>query len=195
MQSKTFALLRACSTPHPRAGEVAGALAGAQDRLVQTEKLAPLGRTRPPASHTKSRTRSIRQQSFGGLRRDSDELRRRLLEPTSTTSCEQRLVRSPEMLEGNLRQSRAARQARRTHRQEHATAFASGFRGASARRYNALVEEESLEPAIMGARREDFGTTSARSRFAAAGEPTYPAGDYAGAPESDSERLLRGDQA
>jgi signal transduction histidine kinase len=134
----------------------------AQDRLVQTQKLASLGQLTAGIAHEIKNPLNF-VNNFSALSAElTDELNDVLKRPHSVTSFG-RSRRIDPRAERQSRKGCPARQARRFHRQEHAAAFARRFRRASATDINALLDE-SLNLAYHGARAEkrEFNITLQR---------------------------------
>ena len=107
----------------------------AQDRLVQTEKLASLGQLTAGIAHEIKNPLNF-VNNFSALSAELiDELNEVLKPATLDDKTARGGRRTDGHAEGQSRQGRAARQARRFDRQEHAAAFARGLRRASARRH------------------------------------------------------------
>ena len=113
-------------------------------------KSSPRLASSPPALPTRSRTLSI-LSTISRPSRSSllTNCERRLPEPTSTTSCGTD-QRDCGYAEGQSRQGRAARQARRFDRQEHAAAFAPGLRRAPAGPISTPSSRRASISPIMG---------------------------------------------
>ena len=107
----------------------------AQDRLVQTEKLASLGQLTAGIAHEIKNPLNF-VNNFSAVSVELiDELREALGRRTPQQQAARRDRRDRRYAARQSRQGRAARQARRRNRQEHAVAFASGLRRAPAGRY------------------------------------------------------------
>ena len=143
----------------------------AQDRLVQTEKLASLGQLTAGIAHEIKNPLNF-VNNFSAVSVELiDELREALAGANLDNKLRAQDQRDCGYAAGQSRQGRAARQARRFHRQEHAAAFASGSGEHRPVDINALVEE-SLNLAYHGARAEKqgFNITLEKSFDPAAGE-------------------------
>ena len=107
----------------------------AQDRLVQTEKLASLGQLTAGIAHEIKNPLNF-VNNFSAVSVELiDELREALYRRTLTRKLRAEISETGGYAARQSRQGRAARQARRRHRQEHAAAFARGLRRAPAGRY------------------------------------------------------------
>ena len=144
----------------------------AQDRLVQTEKLASLGQLTAGIAHEIKNPLNF-VNNFSSVSVELiDELRRGARRRTPRRQAARTEINEiAGYAARQSRQGRAARQARRRDRQEHAAAFAAGLWRARPVDINALVEE-SLNLAYHGARAEKqgFNITLERSFDPAAGE-------------------------
>ena len=138
----------------------------AQDRLVQTEKLASLGQLTAGIAHEIKNPLNF-VNNFSALSAELIDELNEVLEARRARRQDARGDRRTDAhAEGQSRKGRAARQARRLHRQEHAAAFARGLGRARPVDINAIVEE-SLNLAYHGARAEKPGfniTLQARLR-------------------------------
>ena len=107
----------------------------AQDRLVQTEKLASLGQLTAGIAHEIKNPLNF-VNNFSAVSVELiDELREALGGVAPRQQAARRDQRDRRYAARQSRQGRAARQARRRDRQEHAVAFASGVGRAPAGRY------------------------------------------------------------
>ena len=96
----------------------------AQDRLVQTEKLASLGQLTAGIAHEIKNPLNF-VNNFSALSAElTDELNDAAQAGRARRQDARRSRRIDRHAEGQSRKGRAARQARRLHRQEHAAAFA-----------------------------------------------------------------------
>ena len=106
----------------------------AQDRLVQTQKLASLGQLTAGIAHEIKNPLNF-VNNFSGVSTELiDELREALGRMTGDDKTRREIAELHGHFARQSRQDRAARQARGRHRQEHAPALARRFRRASARR-------------------------------------------------------------
>ena len=106
----------------------------AQDRLVQTEKLASLGQLTAGIVHEIKNPLNFVNNFRPSQSNLSTNCGRRLEACTSTANCAQRSARSPIRCKAISTRS-YTRQTRRCDRQEHALALASGLGRAPAGRY------------------------------------------------------------
>ena len=107
----------------------------AQDRLVQTEKLASLGQLTAGIAHEIKNPLNF-VNNFSAVSVELiDELREALGRRAPRQQATRRDQRDRRYAARQSRQGRAARQARRRDRQEHAAALASGLGRAPAGRY------------------------------------------------------------
>ncbi len=169
----------------------------AQDRLVQTEKLASLGQLTAGIAHEIKNPLNF-VNNFSAL---STELIDELNEVLKSAGLDARNSRRDRRTHANAQeQSRkggAARQARRFDRQEHAPTFARGLGRASARRYQ---RDRRGKPQSRLSRRAGGEVrlqhhAQARARSVRRNDRPLPAGDHAGVSQSDFQRLLRRYQA
>ena len=106
----------------------------AQDRLVQTQKLASLGQLTAGIAHEIKNPLNF-VNNFSGVSAELiDELREALADENLETKTS-RDQRDRRYVTGQSRQGRAARKACGCHRQEHAAALARRLGGTSVRRY------------------------------------------------------------
>ena len=169
----------------------------AQDRLVQTEKLASLGQLTAGIAHEIKNPLNF-VNNFSAVSVELiDELREALGSAHLDSKLRAEIGEIADTLQGNL--DKVVQHGKR------ADAIVKNMllhsrQGSGEHRpvdINALVEE-SLNLAYHGARAEKqgFNITLERSFDPAAGEvDLFPAGDHAGAAQPDLERLLRGDEA
>ena len=164
---------------------------------MQTEKLASLGQLTAGIAHEIKNPLNF-VNNFSSLSFELiDELQRRAEAGRARRQDARGDRRTYAYAEGQPRKNRAARQARRFHRQEHALAFARGSGEHRPADINAIVEE-SLNLAYHGARAEKPGfniTLEARLRSGSRHDRPVPAGNYAGISQSDFKRLLCRHQA
>ena len=107
----------------------------AQDRLVQTEKLASLGQLTAGIAHEIKNPLNF-VNNFSALSAElTDELNDVLKSAALSDKIREEVDELTRHAEGQSRKGRPARQARQFHRQEHAAAFARRLRRASARRH------------------------------------------------------------
>ena len=107
----------------------------AQDRLVQTEKLASLGQLTAGIAHEIKNPLNF-VNNFAALSAElTDELNDVLKPATLADKIREEVDELTGTAEGQSAKGGPARQARRLHRQEHAAAFARGLRRAPARRH------------------------------------------------------------
>ena len=107
----------------------------AQDRLVQTEKLASLGQLTAGIAHEIKNPLNF-VNNFSALSAELiDELNELLESAALDDKTREEIDELTQYAQGQSRKGRAARQARRFDRQEHAAAFARGFGRTPARRY------------------------------------------------------------
>ena len=170
----------------------------AQDRLVQTEKLASLGQLTAGIAHEIKNPLNF-VNNFSALSAElTDELNDVLKPVAIGRQGSRRSRRIDRHAEGQSRKGRAARQARRLHRQEHAAAFARRLRRAprllTSMRWSMRA---SISPITARAQKKaKFNVTLQRDFDAGAGTiETISAGDHPRISQSDLERLLCGDQA
>ena len=164
----------------------------AQDRLVQTEKLASLGSS-PPASRTRSRTRSTSSTISHRCRANSSTNSARCSRTRrSTRSAATRSSELTGLLKGNL--DKVVQHGKRAdsivkNMLLHSREGSGEHRPVD---INAVVEE-SLNLAYHGARAEKqgFNITLERAFDPDAGDvDLYPAGDHARPAQPDLQRLL-----
>ena len=168
-----------------------------QDRLVQTEKLASLGQLTAGIAHEIKNPLNF-VNNFSGVSGELiDELREALDRMTGDDKTRAEISRTDGHFAGQSRQDRAARQARRRHRQEYVAAFTRRFGRTSASRrqrprrgepQSRLSRRARREAGLQNQHREVLGSGRRSSRC-------FPARDHTGSPEPDLQRLLRGDQA
>ena len=126
----------------------------AQDRLVQTEKLASLGQLTAGIAHEIKNPLNF-VNNFSAI---SVELIDELREALAGANLERQAARGNQRgcgyAAGQSRQGGAARQARRLDRQEYAVAFAPGLRRAPAHRYQRHCRGKPQSCLSRGASRE-----------------------------------------
>ena len=169
----------------------------AQDRLVQTEKLASLGQLTAGIAHEIKNPLNF-VNNFSAVSVELiDELRVSLSGAHLDNKLRAEINEIADMLQGNLDKVVQHGKRGRLHRQEHAVC--THVQGSGEHRpvdINHLVEE-SLNLAYHGARaeKEGFNITLEQSLdpVSRRGRPV-PAGDHAGIAQSDLERFLRRNQ-
>ena len=183
-----------------QSGELAKSLADlrtAQDRLVQTEKLASLGQLTAGIAHEIKNPLNF-VNNFSAV---STELIDELLEVMQGIQIDAKrrgeIDELAGMLRGNL--DKVVQHGKRAEfdRQEHAAAFASGLWRASAGRYQRPGRGKSQSRLSWRAGRKARLQYHARAvlRPGRRRGGSVPAGDNAGAAQPDLQRLLRGDEA
>ncbi len=169
----------------------------AQDRLVQSEKLASLGQLTAGIAHEIKNPLNF-VNNFSALSRELiDELASVIEVGAARKRAARRGGRADRDHRGQPRQGGSARQAGGFHRQEHAPACAGGLgrsvvgqrqrdgrRGAESR----LSRRAGRKARLQRHDREIAGPGRRRRR-------SLPAGDYARALEFDFQRVLRDEQA
>ena len=131
------AAVRQCGGAHPGTCESRWRIcATAQDRLVQTEKLASLGQLTAGIAHEIKNPLNF-VNNFSALSAELiEELKDVVLGHRDVDERQARGARrNPRLVEEQPRKGRTARQARQLHRQEHVAAFSPGFRRAPPGRY------------------------------------------------------------
>ncbi len=109
-------------------------LRSAQDRLVQTEKLASLGQLTAGIAHEIKNPLNF-VNNFSALSAELIDELNDVLKPVALDNKVRENRRTHAYAEGQSREGRAAWQARRFDRQEHAAAFARGLGRTSPRGY------------------------------------------------------------
>jgi GAF domain-containing protein len=169
----------------------------AQDRLVQTEKLASLGQLTAGIAHEIKNPLNF-VNNFSAVSVELiDELREALGGAHLDDKLRSEIDENRGYAAGQSRQGRATRQARRLDRQEHVVAFASGLRRAPAGRYQRAGRGEPQSRLSWGAGRE-AGLQYHPGPVLRPGRRrgrSVPAGDHAGAAKPHLKRFLRCDKA
>ena len=169
----------------------------AQDRLVQTEKLASLGQLTAGIAHEIKNPLNF-VNNFSALSAELiDELNDVLKPAALDDKTREEIDELTHMLKGNLEKVVAARQARQFDRQEHAPAFARRLGRAPSRRYQRHRRgkpQSRLSRRARGKIRLQYHA-QARSRFRRRHDRPLPAGDHAGFSQPDFKRLLCRHQA
>ena len=170
----------------------------AQDRLVQTEKLASLGQLTAGIAHEIKNPLNF-VNNFSALSGELiDELNELLGSATLDDKAREEIDELTQYAQGQPREGGAARQARRLDRQEHAAAFARGVGRTSARRYQCDRRgkpQSGLSWRAGGEIRPSISRCKRDLDPAAGIDRPLPAGDHAGVSQSHFERLLRRHQA
>ena len=164
----------------------------AQDRLVQTEKLASLGQLTAGIAHEIKNPLNF-VNNFSALSAELiDELNDVLQAGRARRQDAGRDRRTHPYAERQPRKGGAARQARQFDRQEHAAAFARRIGRTPARRHQRHRRGKPQSRLSRRARREIRlqHHAAARPRSGRRHDRPLPAGDHAGVPQSDFERLL-----
>ncbi len=164
----------------------------AQDRLVQTEKLASLGQLTAGIAHEIEESAEFRQQFLGAVG-GIDRRIERCAEAGRTRREDARGDRRTHAhAEGQSGKGGAARQARRFDRQEHAAAFARGIGRAPSRRHQCDRRGEPQPCLSRRARREIRLQRHAAAGLRSGGRHDRPlsAGNHPRVPQFDLERLL-----
>ena len=199
---------RDCDRERAAAQRIAGAtdelskslddLRTAQDRLVQTEKLASLGQLTAGIAHEIKNPLNF-VNNFAALSAELTDEMNDVLKPVDDRPkrSAKKSTRLTGMLKDNLRKGRPARQARQLHRQEHAAAFARGLRRAPARRHQRAGRRKP-QPRLSRRPRREAGLqrqAAARLRCRRRHDRGVSAGNHPRVPQSGLERLLCRDQA
>ena len=136
---------------------------------MQTEKLASLGQLTAGIAHEIKNPLNF-VNNFSALSAELiDEMNDVLETRRARRQDARRSRRIDAAAQGQSRKGRAARQARRLHRQEHAAAFARGLRRAAAGRHQCAGRREPQSRLSRRARRE---SRSSISRCSATSIPT-----------------------
>ena len=164
----------------------------AQDRLVQSEKLASLGQLTAGIAHEIKNPLNF-VNNFSALSASWSTSCGTCSSPPRSTEDARGGRRTHRPAEGQPREGRPARQARRFDRQEHAAAFARRLGRASPRRRQRPRRGEpeprlSRRPRGEGRLQRD---PRPRPRSRGRRRRPLPAGDHARPPEPDRQRLLR----
>ena len=169
----------------------------AQDRLVQTEKLASLGQLTAGIAHEIKNPLNF-VNNFSAVSVELiDELREALSSAHLDSKLRAEIGEIADMLQGNL--DKVVQHGKRAEldRQEHAAAFPSGLRRAPADRYQRPCRGEPQSRLSWSTGRE-AGLQYHYGEILRSGcrrGRSVPAGDYPGAAQLDLERLLRCNEA
>ena len=168
-------------------------LRAAQDRLIQTEKLASLGQLTAGIAHEiKNPLNFI--NNFSALSAELvDELKRGpQASRARTTRCAKKLDEITIAAEGQSGKGRAARQARRLDRQEHALAFARRLGRTSSsgyQRHRRGKPQSRLSRRARGEVRLQHHAAAGFRSHRRHNRPV-PAGNHAGFAQPDLQRVL-----
>ncbi len=169
----------------------------AQDRLIQTEKLASLGQLTAGIAHEIKNPLNF-VNNFSSISVELiDELREALAGANLDDKLRAQVAEVADMLQGNL--AKVVQHGKRAEldRQEHAAAFAPGLRRAPAHRYQRRRRGEPQSRLSRRAGRK-AGLQHHPGTLVRSGRRrgrSVPAGDHPRAAQPDFKRLLRGDQA
>ncbi len=172
-------------------------LSTAQDRLVQTEKLASLGQLTAGIAHEIKNPLNF-VNNFSALSAELiDELNDLLGSAALDDKVREEINELTHMLKGNLEKVVQHGKRAEFDRQEHAAAFARRFGRTSARRHQCDRRREPQSRLPRGASRKIRlqHHNAAKPRSASRNDRPLPAGDHAGIPQPDFQRLLRRKQA
>ena len=169
----------------------------AQDRLVQTEKLASLGQLTAGIAHEIKNPLNF-VNNFSALSAELiDELNDVLKPAALDDKIREEVDELTRMLKGNLEKVVQHGKRADSDRQEHAAAFARGLGRAPARRHQRDRRGKPQSRLSRRARREIRLQHHAQARLRSRGRHDRPvsAGNHAGVAQPDLERLLCRDQA
>ena len=169
----------------------------AQDRLIQSEKLASLGQLTAGHRPRNQEPAQFCQQFLGPVARADRRASRAHRQGAARRGRPRRGARADRHGRRQPRQGRNPRQARRLDRQEHAAPFARGLRRADARQRQ-RDGRRGAEPRLPRRAGREAGLQGDDRKIARSGcgqRRSLRAGDDARAPEPDFQRVLRDDKA